>query len=222
MVTKLMTSQRQKKCLWELNPLVMSTNKLDVNNTADDEDEWYINEELDLAYFSVFASNSVPSDTSTDVDNDPWSTIDALKSLHVPVRSSLTAYQSVSDAQGSFFEVPARHKGQKLILFGRVESKSLTHESSESDDESPQFSHYEPNVLRMMENMGYDLTNGPGLNFGKERRTLLRSFVPKEKAPDYYHRTRRGLGYVSTLTPLASKSEGLLYHNHLTGTLSGS
>ena len=57
--------------MWELNPLVTSINKLDVNNTANDVGEWYINEELNLAYFSVFAFDSVPSDTSTDVDNDP-------------------------------------------------------------------------------------------------------------------------------------------------------
>jgi len=124
------------------------------------------------SYCSVFASDSVPSDTSTDVDDDPWSAIDALTSLHVPVRSSLTVYQDVSDAPGSLFMVPARHKGQRSILFGRVESKSMTREDSESDDESPQFSHYEPNVHRMMENMGYDLTDGPGLNFDKGRRTL--------------------------------------------------
>ena len=71
----------------------------DDNNTANDVGEWYINEKLDLAYFSVFAFDSVLSDTSTDVDDDPWSTIGALTSLHVPVRSSLTAYQGVSDAQ---------------------------------------------------------------------------------------------------------------------------
>jgi len=53
------------------------------------------------------------------------------------------------------------------------------------------------------------------LNFDKGRRTLLRSFVPKGKAPDYYHRTRRGLGYLS-----ASKSEGSLHHNHSLGTSS--
>ena len=35
-------------------------NKLDVNNTADDVGEWYINEELNLAYFFEFASDSVP------------------------------------------------------------------------------------------------------------------------------------------------------------------
>jgi len=49
----------------------MSINKLDVNNTSNDVGEWYINEELDLAYFSIFASDSIPSDTSTDVDDDP-------------------------------------------------------------------------------------------------------------------------------------------------------
>ena len=64
----------------------------------------------------MFASDSMPSDTSTDIDDDPWSAIDALTSLHVPVRSSLTVSQGVSDAQGSLFKVPVRRKGQKLIL----------------------------------------------------------------------------------------------------------
>ena len=71
-----------------------------------------------------------------------------------------------------------------------------------------------------MKCMGYDLTNRPGLNFGKGRRTLLRSFVPKGKAPDYYHRTRRGLGYVSTPVPSASDSGGLSGHNYSSGTSS--
>ena len=70
--------EAEEECLWELNPLVTSINKLDVNNPANDVGEWYINEGLDLAYFSVFASDSVPSDASTDVDDDPWSAIDAL------------------------------------------------------------------------------------------------------------------------------------------------
>jgi len=72
----------------------------------------------------------------------------------------------------------------------------------------------------MMENMGYDLINGPGLNFGKGRRTLLRSFVPKGKTPDYYHQTRRGLGYVSTPISSASESEESLYHYRSSGTSS--
>ena len=93
----------------------------------------------------------------------------------------------------------------------------MSREDSESENESPQFSHYEPNVLRMMQRMEYDLTNGPGLNFGKGRRTLLPSFIPKGKTPDYYHRTRRGLGYVSTPIPSASESEESLYHNYSSG-----
>jgi len=87
--------EAEEECLWELNPLVTSINKLDVNNPANDISEWYINEELDLDYFSIFASDSVPSDTSTDVNYDPRSAIGALTSLHVPVRLSLTAYQGV-------------------------------------------------------------------------------------------------------------------------------
>ena len=67
----------------------------------------------------------------------------------------------------------------------------MSYEGSESENEHPQFAHYEPNVLRMMESMGYDLANDPVLNFGKGRRTLLWSFVPKGKTPDYYHRTVR-------------------------------
>ena len=50
--------------------LVTSVNKLDVNNTANDVGEWYINEELDFSYFFVFASDFIPLDTSTDVDDD--------------------------------------------------------------------------------------------------------------------------------------------------------
>jgi len=49
----------------------------------------------------------------------------------------------------------------------------MIREDSESETELPQFSHYEPNALKMIENMGYDLVSGPGLNFGRGRRTLL-------------------------------------------------
>ena len=49
----------------------MSIDKLDINTTANVEGEWFINENLDLAYFSAFAFDSIPSDTSTDIDSDP-------------------------------------------------------------------------------------------------------------------------------------------------------
>ena len=48
--------EAEEECLCELNPFVTSINKLDINNTANDAGEWYINEELDVAYLSVFAS----------------------------------------------------------------------------------------------------------------------------------------------------------------------
>jgi len=35
----------EKECLWEMNPLVASINKIDVNNPANDVGKWYVNEE---------------------------------------------------------------------------------------------------------------------------------------------------------------------------------
>ena len=32
--------EAEKECLWELSPVVMSINKLDVNNTANDVGDW--------------------------------------------------------------------------------------------------------------------------------------------------------------------------------------
>jgi len=61
----------EDKCLWEIKPFVTSIGKLDSDITTGVEGEWFINEDLGLAYFYVFASDSVPSDTSTDVDSDP-------------------------------------------------------------------------------------------------------------------------------------------------------
>ena len=37
--------------LWEINPLVTNIDKLGFNNTANVESEWFINENLNLAYF---------------------------------------------------------------------------------------------------------------------------------------------------------------------------
>jgi len=54
----------------ENNPLVTSADKLDFNTTINVEGEWFINEDLNLVYFSVFAFNSIPSDTNTDMDSD--------------------------------------------------------------------------------------------------------------------------------------------------------
>ena len=37
----------EEECLWKLNPLVTSIDKLDFNNTAKVDGEWYIIENLD-------------------------------------------------------------------------------------------------------------------------------------------------------------------------------
>ena len=40
------TEPEKEECIWELDSLVTSINKLDVNNTADDVGGWYTNEGL--------------------------------------------------------------------------------------------------------------------------------------------------------------------------------
>ena len=61
--------------------------------------------------------------------------------------------------------------------------------------------------------MGYYFIKKSGLNFGKEKRALFRSFVPKGKDPDYYHKTRREPGYVSTQVSSDYESEEEVYHD---------
>ena len=136
MATKQIQSQKK------MSPLVTSIDKLDFDTTANIEGEWFINEDLDLAYFSAFAYNSVPSDTSTDIDNDPWSVIDALILLRAPIKSSLIIRETIEDAHRALFEVPAKWEGQKPIVFGKFKSKPIACESSGGSSESPHFLHY--------------------------------------------------------------------------------
>jgi len=57
-----------------------------------------------------------------------------------------------------------------------------------------------------------DFIRESGLNFGKGKRALLRSFVLKGKDPDYYHKTWKGLGYVTISVSSDFKSEKEVYH----------
>ena len=50
--------------------------------------------------------------------------------------------------------------------------------------------------------MGYNLHYGRGLNFEKGRRDLLRTFMLKGKPANYYNKTHRELGYVTSPTLL--------------------
>ena len=84
----------------------------------------------------MLASDSLLSDTNTDIDSDPLFIVDALTLLHAPVRLSLVMHEKISDMQGAFFEGSAKYKGQKLILFGRCESEPITRENSKDNDNS--------------------------------------------------------------------------------------
>jgi len=163
----------EEECLREINLFVTSIDKLDLNNTANDVGEWFINENLDLAYLSALASESVPSDISTDIDSDPLSAIDALTSLQAPIRSSFMVQETAEEIYEAFFNVPARYKGQKPIFFGLFKPEPMTRESSEDSSKSPQFSHYGQNPHRMMKKKGYDLAKWSGLNFNKGKQALL-------------------------------------------------
>ena len=83
------TESEKDECLWEINPLVTSIDELNFNTTANVEGEWFINGNLNFAYFFAFASDSAPSDTSTNVDSDPWSAMNVLTLLRAPIKSSL-------------------------------------------------------------------------------------------------------------------------------------
>ena len=72
------TEPEEEECLWEINPLVTSIDKLNFNTTANVESEWFINENLDSAYFSVYASDFVLSDTNTNVDYNFWLAMNSL------------------------------------------------------------------------------------------------------------------------------------------------
>jgi len=65
----------------------------------------------------------------------------------------------------------------------------------------------------MMEIMGYNFTKESCLNFSKGKWALLPSFVPKGKDPNYYHKTRRGLDYVSTQVLLDPESEKEVHYD---------
>ena len=52
----------KEECLWKINTLATSIDKLNFNTTTNVEGEWFIIEDLDLVYFSAFTSDSIPSD----------------------------------------------------------------------------------------------------------------------------------------------------------------
>ena len=102
-----------------------------------------------------------------------------LISLHAPIKSSLLVHEKIRDAHNVLFEVP--RKSYKPILYGWIETEPMACESSGGNSESPQFFHYGQKSRHMMKRNGYDFTKESGLKFGKGKRALPYSFVPKGK-----------------------------------------
>jgi len=102
---------RRSECFWKINPLVTSIDKFDFDTTANVENDWFINEDLDLAYLFAFVFDSTPLDTSTDMDNDLWSAMNALTSLRTPIKSSLLVHEKIGGAHNALFKIPAKRKG---------------------------------------------------------------------------------------------------------------
>ena len=93
-------------------------------------------------------------DTSTDVDSDPWSAMNAPTSLRSAIKSSLLVRETIGGAHIVFFEVPTKRRGQKPILFGQIKTELISYESSGGDSESQQFFHYGQKSRHMMEKNG--------------------------------------------------------------------
>ena len=95
--------------------------------------------------------------------------------------------KKIEDAYNTLFEVPAKWECQKPILFGRIKSEPIACEST-----GVILSLYNSSIIDKShiidEKNGVRFYQGISLNFGKEKRALLRSFVPKGKDHDYYHK----------------------------------
>ena len=67
--------------------------------------------------------------------------------------------------------------------------------------------------------MGYDFTRNQALISAKEMSTTSLISVERQR-PNYYHKTRRGLSYVTILVSSDPESEKLVYHDSSSATSS--
>jgi len=113
----------------------------------------------------------------------------AITSLCASIKSSLLVREKIGGSHNSFFEIPAKRKGRKPILFGRIEIETIACESSRGNSESPQNFNYGQKSSHMMERIGYDFNKELGLNFGKEKMSTT-SFICTEKVKTLITTTR--------------------------------
>jgi len=63
--------------------------------------------------------------------------MNVLTSLRAPIKSSLLVREKIGGVYSALFEVLAKQKGQKSILFGRIKTEPVVCESSGDNSESP-------------------------------------------------------------------------------------
>lgn len=68
--------------------------------------------------------------------------------------------------------------------------------------------------------MDYNLEAKACLNFGKGRRSPIKPWVPEGKEVDYYHVTRRVLGYVTPEEQTEEECSPIERHDHSSDTSS--
>lgn len=110
--------------------------------------------------------------------------------------------------------LPDKKGGWKPILIGRFKVEVKILELSKSKGKLLDLYQPNPKVIRIMENVGYNFKDKLSLNFDNEVRTQSLPFAQKGKSIDYYHMSKRGLGYISIFYASASESDGSVSHSH--------
>jgi len=101
-----------------MEPIVAYLYDPDCNNSAENDSEWVINENVAFNYSLYFDDGANPIDTNT---------------LHMPLPTSMTACMHIEDDDGAIFIVPSSKEGQLPIVFYRVYPKTFTFVDSKED-----------------------------------------------------------------------------------------
>lgn len=131
------------------------------------------------------------------IEIDSLSELKILATFYLLIWSLLISRLKITSDKSAVFKVPSRQWDHRLIVFRKVKDNSVKTKTARA------MTKYHLNYIIMdkihskwWERWATTWTESKGLNFNKGRR--MRSFISKGKNPDYYYKTWRGLGYVST------------------------
>jgi len=128
----------------------------------------------------------------------------------MPLSLLSVASAPIENGEGFVFVILPSKKSQSPIIFGMVQLRMSAITNSGSDSELPQFFHYARLAHHMMRKMGYNLQRGNGLNFERGQHGLLLTFVPTGKPTNYYYKTHREFGYVTSPALFQSEEDKYL------------